>query len=84
VGGEPVAAGLVASLARPCGNLTGMVFMTGELVPKRLELLSELVSQAKAIALLVNPNNPAARESSEIWPHSSSLEVRAARTRSFG
>jgi ABC-type uncharacterized transport system substrate-binding protein len=58
VGGDPVAAGLVASLARPGGNLTGMVFMTGEMVPKRLELLSELVPQAGAIALLVNPNNP--------------------------
>ena len=58
VRGDPVAAGLVASLARPGGNLTGMVFMTGEMVPKRLELLSELVPQAAAIALLVNPNNP--------------------------
>jgi putative ABC transport system substrate-binding protein len=42
VGGDPIAAGLVASLARPGGNLTGMVFMTAEMVPKRLELLSEL------------------------------------------
>jgi putative ABC transport system substrate-binding protein len=58
VGGDPVAAGLVASLARPGGNLTGMVFMTAEMVPKRLELLSELVPQAGVIALLVNPNNP--------------------------
>jgi putative ABC transport system substrate-binding protein len=58
VGGDPIAAGLVASLARPGGNLTGMVFMTAEMVPKRLELLSELVPQAGVIALLVNPNNP--------------------------
>jgi len=58
VGGDPVAAGLVASLARPGGNLTGMVFMTAEMVPKRLELVSELVPQARMIALLVNPNNP--------------------------
>src|SRR5207253_3356304 len=58
VGGDPVAAGLVASLARPGGNLTGMVFMTAEMVPKRLELLSELVPQAGVIALLVTPNNP--------------------------
>src|SRR5207253_526818 len=57
VGGDPVAAGLVASLARPGGNLTGMVFMTSEMLPKRLELLSELVTQAGVIALLVNPNN---------------------------
>jgi hypothetical protein len=52
-----VADGLVASLARPGGNLTGMVFMTSEMMPKRLELLSELVPQAGVIALLVNPNN---------------------------
>jgi putative tryptophan/tyrosine transport system substrate-binding protein len=58
VGGDPIAAGLVASLARPGGNLTGMVFMTAEMVPKRLELVSELVPQAGVIALLVNPNNP--------------------------
>jgi putative ABC transport system substrate-binding protein len=57
-GGDPVAAGLVASLARPGGNLTGMVFMTAELMPKRLELLAELVPQAGVIALLVNPNYP--------------------------
>jgi putative ABC transport system substrate-binding protein len=58
VGGDPIADGLVASLARPGGNLTGMIFMTAEMVPKRLELLSELVPQAKVMALLVNPDNP--------------------------
>jgi len=44
-GGDPVAAGLVASLARPGGNLTGMTFMEGELMPKQVQLLSELVPQ---------------------------------------
>jgi putative ABC transport system substrate-binding protein len=58
VGGDPIADGLVASLARPGGNLTGMIFMTAEMLPKRLELVSELVPQAGVIALLVNPNNP--------------------------
>ena len=58
VGGDPVAAGLVASLARPGGNLTGVSILAVELMPKRLELLSELVPQARVIALLVNPNNP--------------------------
>jgi putative ABC transport system substrate-binding protein len=58
VGGDPIADRLVASLARPGGNLTGIIFMTAEMVPKRLELFSELVPQAGVIALLVNPDNP--------------------------
>ena len=56
--GDPVGEGLVNSLARPGGNLTGVSVLTVELMAKRLELLSELVPQAKVIALLVNPNNP--------------------------
>ena len=56
-GGDPIGDGLVAGLARPGGNLTGVTFMIAELVPKRPELLSELVPQAKVIALLVNPNS---------------------------
>jgi putative ABC transport system substrate-binding protein len=55
--GDPVGAGLVASLARPGGNLTGFSNLTIELTPKRLELLCELVPQATGIALLVNPDN---------------------------
>jgi putative ABC transport system substrate-binding protein len=58
--GDPVAFGLVASLARPGGNLMGVSSMTTELIPKQFELLSELVPQASVIALLVNQNNPAA------------------------
>jgi putative tryptophan/tyrosine transport system substrate-binding protein len=57
---DPVAAGLVASLARPGGNLTGFSPFQFELMPKRLELLTELVPQARVIALLVNPNDPRA------------------------
>src|SRR5712691_8851725 len=57
-GGDPVADGLITSLARPGGNLTGFSNLTAELNPKRLELLSELVPQARVIALLFNPNNP--------------------------
>ena len=57
-GGDPAELGLVASLARPGGNLTGVSILAAELTPKRLELLSELIPHAAVIALLVNPNNP--------------------------
>jgi putative tryptophan/tyrosine transport system substrate-binding protein len=53
---DPVAAGFVASLARPGGNLTGVSLMLTELMPKRLELLLEVVPQARVIALLSNPD----------------------------
>ena len=59
-GGDLVAAGLVTSLARPGGNLTGISIMSTELNPKRFGLLADLVPQARAIALLVNPNNTTA------------------------
>jgi putative ABC transport system substrate-binding protein len=55
-GADPVGDGLVASLARPRGNLTGVGFGGADLTAKRLELLSELVPRAGVIALLVNPN----------------------------
>ena len=56
-GVDPVAAGLVASLARPGGNLTGVTNLNTQLWQKRVELIAELVPQAKAIGLLQNPNN---------------------------
>src|SRR6185369_5635602 len=55
-GADPVGDGLVASLARPRDNLTGVGFGGADLTAKRLELLSELVPRARVIALLVNPN----------------------------
>jgi putative tryptophan/tyrosine transport system substrate-binding protein len=63
-GSDPVEVGLVTNLARPSGNLTGFSGIPVELIPKRLELLSELVPQARVIGLLVNPNNPIAERMS--------------------
>jgi putative ABC transport system substrate-binding protein len=57
VGEDPVRVGLVASLARPGGNLTGINFVTTELAAKRLGLLRELLPAAARIAVLVNPAN---------------------------
>jgi len=56
-GGDLVGMGIVSSLARPSGNLTGFTIMATELMPKRFELLSELVPAARTIALLVNPKS---------------------------
>jgi ABC-type uncharacterized transport system substrate-binding protein len=55
--GDPVRLGLVASLSRPGGNITGVTNLTAEVTPKRLELLHELVPTATVIPLLVNPSN---------------------------
>jgi len=59
-GDDPVDRGLVTSLARPGGNLTGVSFLTIELTPKRLELILDLAPHAKVICLLVNPKNAGA------------------------
>jgi len=58
IGVDPVEVGLVASLNRPGGNLTGVTNLNTELVPKRLELLHVLLPSATVVAALVNPSNP--------------------------
>jgi putative ABC transport system substrate-binding protein len=58
LGSDPVEIGLVASLARPGGNVTGLTLITAEMVAKRFELFREMVPSALSAALLVNPANP--------------------------
>src|SRR5215472_2419727 len=71
-GGDPVKLGLVASLARPGGNLTGVTNLTAQVGPKRLELLRALVPTAITVALLVNPSSPELAE-----PQSQELQIAA-------
>jgi putative ABC transport system substrate-binding protein len=60
LGADPVEVGLVVSLSRPSGNVTGVTSLGAELVPKQLELLRELIPSTAAAALLVNPSAPIA------------------------
>jgi putative ABC transport system substrate-binding protein len=66
VGSDPVAEGLVASLARPGGNLTGVTTLSAEIVGKRLELLHQLCPTVSRFALLVNPTNRDSNNSSRV------------------
>jgi putative ABC transport system substrate-binding protein len=76
---DPVEAGFVASLNRPGGNLTGVSALAVAIGPKRLELLHELLPKAKAVALLVNPNNTPVTErltrDTEAGAHSLGIEI---------
>ena len=78
---DPVRLGLVASLARPGGNLTGVNLFSGELVAKRLELLREFVPAATRVAVLVNPANAANAETTlrdvEVAARALGLQIQA-------
>jgi putative tryptophan/tyrosine transport system substrate-binding protein len=63
IGNDPVQLGLVASLAKPGGNATGVNFLSVEIAAKRLQLLNSLVPTSSIIAVLVNPNFPATESS---------------------
>jgi putative ABC transport system substrate-binding protein len=78
VGEDPVRLGLVASLARPGSNVTGINFLTSELTAKRLELLRELVPAAARVAVLVNPENPTTETTLtdlESWARATRLQI---------
>src|SRR4029453_10161463 len=62
IGADPVEVGLVASLNRPGGNVTGVTNLNIEVAPKRLELMHEVVPTATSFALLVNPTSPSVAE----------------------
>jgi len=62
MGGDPIRLGVIASLNRPGGNVTGVTNLNAEVAPKRVELLHELVPTASVIALLINPTNLALAE----------------------
>ena len=82
---DPVASGLVASLSRPGGNLTGVSDLTSTMEPKRLGLMHELTPDAKTLAILLNPNfPPAARQSEELEQaaHAMDIEMHILRTSS--
>ena len=74
---DPVQSGLVASLSRPGGNITGVALLTVELMGKRLELLHELLPKAAVVTLLVNPGNPVTEsESKSLQEAAGSLGLR--------
>jgi putative ABC transport system substrate-binding protein len=78
VGSDPVKLGLVASLNRPGGNLTGVSYFNEEVAPKRLELLHECIPEAKSFAMLVNPANPvlAAAQTKELKTAADAIGLR--------
>jgi putative ABC transport system substrate-binding protein len=84
-GADPIKSGLVASLSRPGGNLTGVSFIAAEIAVKRLELTRELLPQASAVAMIVNPNFAGAEtEFAEVESAGRSLGFRTTRLAASG
>jgi putative tryptophan/tyrosine transport system substrate-binding protein len=78
IGGDPVRLGLVDSLNRPAGNITGITFFSTQMESKRLGLLHELIPHAKLIAVLINPSQPAAAaQGDEVAAAARALGLRA-------
>jgi putative ABC transport system substrate-binding protein len=65
IGADPLKHGLVASMGRPGGNITGVTNLNAEVGPKRLELMLEIMPSLRSVAILVNPTNPAAEAVSQ-------------------
>jgi len=74
IGGDPVQTGLVGSLSRPGGNLTGAAHVNVETAPKRLEMVHELIPGEKIVGILLNPTNPVAQSvATAVQPAAGSL-----------
>jgi putative ABC transport system substrate-binding protein len=83
--GDPIEMGLVASLNRPGGNATGLTLISAELWPKRLDLVRKLVGSAKAVALLIDSDDPNAERSTrdvQVAAHTLDMQVRVLDARS--
>src|SRR5215831_12307997 len=83
VGSDPVRLGLVASLNRPGGNVTGVTQLTQEIAPKRLELLRELVPGAVRVAVLVNPATDVANAESVVRDVDAAARAKGAQLQVF-
>jgi putative tryptophan/tyrosine transport system substrate-binding protein len=66
IGGDPIEFGLVSSINRPGGNVTGIAFLINELIPKQIEVLAETVPTASAFGFLVNPTSPYAQTNTQL------------------
>jgi putative tryptophan/tyrosine transport system substrate-binding protein len=84
IGGDPVQLGIVASLNRPGGNITGVNIFTSEMGAKRLGLLHEMVPTAVLIAVLINPKNPNAETQSKDIPEAARSVAQRRRASGFG